>query len=246
MTVKTALGSAFFVDGYNLSGDVGQLSALKLSTNPLDVSSIDVSGTKRIRGRSSGEMNWNVFFNDAASQEHVALKGLTRSDRYAMWAQACAAIGDSGLAMLGKQLNYDWQVGADGGIVGAVQMLSNGAPIEPGVLLTPGLRTDTSATNGSSLDGSAATTFGLSAYAFLTALTGSDITLTLQDSADNSTFAAITGGAFTAFTAIGAQRLQTAVNGTVRRYVRVASSGTFTSATFVVLFVRHPVTPPLW
>jgi formate/nitrite transporter FocA (FNT family) len=125
-------------------------------------------------------------------------------------------------------------------------MLSNGAPLEFVELLTPGKRTDTTATNGASLDGGAATTYGLAAYAFLTAFSGTNITLTLEDSANNSAFAAITGGAFTAFTGIGAQRIQTAVGGTVRRYVRVVSSGTFTSATFVVVFVRYHITQPLY
>mgnify|MGYP000151929511 FL=1 len=246
MTTKSGIGGAFFYDGYDISGDVGSIGTIRASISPLDVTPINVSGMKRITGRKSGELNWNVFFNDAASQEHVALKSLTRTDHYGLWAQSCAAIGDVGAAMLGKQVNYDWQFGADGGAVGSVQMLSNGAPLEFVELLTPGKRTDTTATNGASLDGGAATTYGLAAYAFLTAFSGTNITLTLEDSANNSAFAAITGGAFTAFTGIGAQRIQTAVGGTVRRYVRVVSSGTFTSATFVVVFVRYHITQPLY
>ena len=246
MTTKSGLGSRFFLDGYDISGDVGAIGTIRAGRSPLDVSSIDVSGTKRISGRKFGEMDWNVFFNDAAAQEHVALKAITRTDRYALWAQSCSAIGDLGVAMLGKQMSYDWAFGADGGAIGTVQMLSNGAPTEFVELLTPGKRTDTTATNGASLDGAAATTFGLAAYAFLTDFSGTDITLTLEDSANNSAFSAITGGAFTAFTAVGAQRIQTAVGGTVRRYVRVVSSGTFSSATFVVVFVRYHITQSLY
>lgn len=246
MTTKSGLGSRFFLDGYDISGDVGAIGTIRCANNALDVSSIDVSGMKRISGRKSGEMAWNVFFNDAASQEHVALKAITRTDRYALWAQSCAAIGDLGIAMLGKQMNYDWSLGADGGLIGSVQMLSNGAPTEFCQLLTPGKRTDTTGTNGASLDGSAATTYGLAAYAFVTELTGTNVILTLEDSANDSAWAAITGGAFTSMTAVGAARIQTAVGGTVRRYVRVVSSGTFSSATFVVVFVRYHITQPLY
>lgn len=246
MTTKSGLGSSFFLDGYDISGDVGAIGTMRASIAPLDVSPINVSGTKRITGRKSGEMNWNVFFNDAASQEHIALKSLTRTDHYALWAQSCTAIGDLGIASIGKQINYDWNFGADGGAIGSVQLLSNGPPIEFCQLLTPGKRTDTSVTNGASLDGSAATTYGLAAYAFCTAFSGTSVTLTLEDSANDSAWAAITGGAFTAFSAVGAQRIQTAVGGTVRRYVRVVSSGTFSSATFVVVFVRYHVTQPLY
>ncbi len=246
MTTKSGLGSRFFLDGYDISGDVGAIGTIRAGRNPLDVSSIDVSGTKRISGRKFGEMGWTVFFDDAAAAEHVALKAITRTDRYALWAQSCVAIGDLGIAMLGKQMSYDWNFGADGGAIGTVQMLSNGAPVEFVELLTPGKRTDTTGTNGSSLDGAAATTYGLAAYAFLTDFSGTNITLTLEDSANNSAFSAITGGAFTAFTAVGAQRIQTAVGGTVRRYVRVVSSGTFSSATFVVVFVRYHITQSLY
>ena len=251
MTTKSGLGSAFLIGktgaAYDISGDVSALSTMRLANSPLDVSPINVSGTKRIYGRKSGEMTASIFFNDAAAQEHVALKGLTRSDVQPMWAQAFSAIGDKGLAMLAKQVNYDWALGADGGLLASVQWLSNAAPIEPGEMLTAGLRTDTTATNGTSLDyGAVSTAFGLSAYLWITAFSGTNITISLEDSANNSAFSAITGGAFTQATGIGAQRIQTAVNGTVRRYVRVVSAGTFTSCTFAVLFVRHLVTPPLW
>lgn len=250
MTTRSALGSRFFVDGYDVSGAVSAIQTLKLGVAPLDVTTIDVSATKRLRGRVDGEMSFNVLFDDAAGAEHAALKAVSRSDRHAMWAMLSAtpAIGDPAFAMKAKQMSYDWAVGADGGILGTCQLLATAAPLESGVLLTPGKRTDTGATNGSSLDGSAATNFGLSAYCFVTNFSGTDITIALQDSADNASFAAITGGSFGAFSAIGAARLQTAVNGAVRRYVRVVTttSGGFTTCTFIVMFVRHPVTPPLW
>lgn len=248
MVVESAIGSRFFLDGYDISGDVGQGSC-RFSGSPLDISNITESGTRRLMGRKSGELNWNVFFNDATGQEHLALKAINRNDRYGMWAHRCAAIGDSAMAMRGKQMNYDWSLGADGGLIGSVQMLSTNMPgLEAGKLLTPGKRTDTGATNGSSLDGSAATAHGLAAYCFLTDFTGTDITIALEDSANNSTFAAITGGSFTQFTGVGAQRIQTGITGDVRRYVRVATttSGGFSSATFVVMMVRYHITQTLY
>ena len=248
MTVESAIGSRFFLDGYDISGDVGQIGTMRVNVAALDISNITESGMRRLAGRKTGEISWNVFFNDAASQEHVALKSINRNNRYAAWAHRCAAIGDSGIALLGKQNNYDWNLGAEGGLFGTVQMLSNGSPIEPCELLTPGKRTDTGATNGASLDGAASTSFGLAAYLFLTDFTGTDITVALEDSANDSAWAAISGGAFTQATAVGAQRIQTAVGGTVRRYVRVVTttSGGFTSATFVVLFIRYHATQPLY
>lgn len=88
------------------------------------------------------------------------------------------------------------------------------------------------------------TLFGAQAYLQVTALTGTDVTVHVQDSADNVTFADVTGLVFTATTAAGTwQRLATSNTATLRRYVRVATttSGGFTSATFGVVLVRNAV-----
>jgi hypothetical protein len=73
---------------------------------------------------------------------------------------------------------------------------------------------------------------------------GTSCTVTIQDSADNSSFANVTGGAFTAVVA-GArsdQRLETTRALSVRRYLRAITSGTFSSAVFAVLAVRNQTT----
>jgi hypothetical protein len=86
------------------------------------------------------------------------------------------------------------------------------------------------------------TTFGAQAYLQVTAFTGTSVTVAIQDSADNSSFAAVTGLTFTAVTAAPAtQRLATANTATLRRYVRAVTTGTFDPATFAVALMRNPV-----
>ena len=73
---------------------------------------------------------------------------------------------------------------------------------------------------------------------------GPTVTLKVQDSADNISFADVTGMTFTAVTAgPGVQRIATASNQTVRRYLRAVTttSGGFTSATFAVAVARNDV-----
>jgi hypothetical protein len=66
------------------------------------------------------------------------------------------------------------------------------------------------------------------------------VTVAVQDSADNSTFTAVTGLTFTAVTAAPAwQRLATTGNATLRRYVRAVTTGTFSGATFAVVLDRN-------
>lgn len=85
----------------------------------------------------------------------------------------------------------------------------------------------------------ASTLFGLAAYLHLISIGSGTVTFTVQDSANRIAWANVTGGAFTGKTAAGTDRIQTATNGTVRRYLRVNVTGTFTNAVAVVNVVRY-------
>lgn len=81
--------------------------------------------------------------------------------------------------------------------------------------------------NGTALDGTAATSGGAVVHLHVTGFSGftSDV-ITVQDSADNSSFATI--GTFTTVTGVTSQRL--VVAGTIRRYVRVVHDVTGTGS----------------
>jgi hypothetical protein len=123
-----------------------------------------------------------------------------------------------------------------------VSMASDTSWLDWGLSLTAGKRVDTAGTNGAGVDfgdpSPAAYTFGLQAYLHVFALTGTNVIVRLQHSNDNGVgdaWADVTAGAFTSVTAVpGKERIQTARNLTVKRYLRAVSSGTFTSATFAV------------
>ncbi len=74
----------------------------------------------------------------------------------------------------------------------------------------------------------------------MTALTGTNVVVTLQDSANNIAFTNLASGAFTSVTsAPGWQRIAGGATDTVRQFIRIVTSGTFTSATFLVAFTRN-------
>lgn len=153
-------------------------------------------------------------------------------------------LGNPAACMTCKQLDYNPTRAAGGMLTISVSAQSNGYGLEWGRLLTAGLRTDTAATNGTSIDGGGSTAFGAQAYLQVTAFTGTDVTVTIQDSADNSSFTAVTGLAFTATTAAHTfQRIATSNTATIRRYLRAVTSTSagFTSATFAVVVVRNPI-----
>lgn len=86
--------------------------------------------------------------------------------------------------------------------------------------------------------------YGAQAYLQVMAFTGTDATVTLQDSADGSAWSNIASGSFAQITtAPGSQRIALTNTATIRRYVRVitTTSGGFTSLKFVVALCRNLV-----
>lgn len=86
------------------------------------------------------------------------------------------------------------------------------------------------------------TAFGCQAWLQVTAFTGTDVTVKLQDSADGSTYTDVASGAFAQTTAAHTtQRIALTNTATLRRYVRASTvtSGGFTSAQFAVMLDRN-------
>ena len=95
--------------------------------------------------------------------------------------------------------------------------------------------TNTSATaTTTAVDFGSSTTFGGQAFIHITAHSSANIAVKLQSSADNSSFADVTAGGFTAITGTGSERI--APTGTINRYVRLVITVTSGSATFQVSF----------
>ena len=254
MAKATGLGDLLFVDGYDLSGDVGAVQTISAPSNPLDVTGINKSALERIYGLADGLIEFSAFFNDAANQEHAVLKAKPAGNRIVSYFKG-SAIGNMAASLVAKQNTFDWTRGADGSLVGTIQCQgSNGAGLEYGGKggasgaaadgqLTAGKRTDTAATNGASLDCLAASALGLSAVLHVFAFTGTSVTVTIQESSDDAVgdpFAAVVGGAFAAASAIGAERIVTSLTLSIERYLRVVTTGTFTNAVFAVSFTRYP------
>lgn len=238
MAKTSGLGDNLYIAGYDMSGDT---NSVNLHGGPAaeDVTGIDKSGFERIGGLRMGTIDWVSYFNTAANQAHARYKALSTSDQIISYYRGTALGGDCA-SMTGLQLNYDGTRATDGQLRFALAAQSDGYGLEWGVSGTAGKRTDTAATNGTGVDLGAAwsASFGAQFYLQVFAFTGTSCTVKIQDSADNVTFADVTGAAFTAATSITSQRIATASNATIRRYLRVATTGTFNPCTFSV--TMHP------
>jgi hypothetical protein len=239
MAKQSGLGDNLYVAGYDLSGDIGSLETISGRLALLEVTGIDKSAFERIGGEREGSLAYSAFFNDAAGQEHPRLSLLPTADQIATYCRG-TTLGKPAACLVGKQLNYDGNRTQAGAFAFKVNAESNGFGLEWGNQLTAGKRTDGTATNGTSVDFAAAQAgaYGLQAYLHVFAFTGTSVTVKVQDSADNSAFADIPGAAFTAAAGITSERIAVSAV-TVRRYLRVVTTGTFSNAVFAVTVVRN-------
>lgn len=248
MAKSAGLGHKLMIDGYDVSGDIMAVNSLSTPMGTMQVNGIDQLAMARIGTLHdlTGEFGcyWNPSSGGAGTALHEVLKGLPLTDRYVTYL-AGQTLGAPALSGPCKQINYDWTRGQDGSMAGTTSVSGNGFGGSWGVNLTAGKRTETVAGNGPSVDLGATPvsySFGWNATLHVVGtFTGTSITVKIQDSADSATWADLASATFAAATGIGAQRISTASasTATVRRYVRVVSSGTYANATYVVNFTRN-------
>jgi hypothetical protein len=246
---KSGLGQNLYVDGFNVSGDALSWE-LSHENELLETTGIDKSAYERTLGLRGGTANVTSWFNDATGQQFDAFKTPVAANGKLITVTTGTTLGDAAFAGIAHQGTFAGNRGDDGTFTFEVEAsVRNGVPFEWGVQGTAGVRTDTAATNGTGIDHGASTSFGLAAYLQVFSFTGTSCTVTIQESSDDAAtdaYAAVTGGAFTAATGRTTQRIQTATNQTVERYLRVVTTGTFSSCAFHVTIVRYIDVAPLW
>jgi hypothetical protein len=236
MAKKSGLGGQIFVHGYDLSGDVATINNASSPRELLDSTALNASAHERVMGLSDGNLAVNSWFNDSTEQEHAAYKGLPTTDRIVTWAVG-ATRGDVAACLVSKQLNYDGSRGSDGSLSFTIDSQANGVPLEWGNTLTTGKETHASADTSTSRDDGATTGYGLVGILSVTDVDSGTATVSIQQSADNVTFATILSFvAVSAAAAPTAQRLT--LSGAILRYLRVSTTGTFSNCDFCMVTRR--------
>jgi hypothetical protein len=242
-----------YLQGLDLSGDVGAINTIRASRSVLDVTGIDKGGIERILAIGDGEISFNTFFNDGAAANRagatgssfLALSALPTTDVIAMVLKGTTA-GDAVFCLSAKQVNYDWTRGQDGSLVGTIQLLgAAGVPLEFGKLLVA-KTTHASATDQTGIDFGAQTTSGAVGYLqHFSAATGT-VEYDLEDSANSTNGVDGSWANLLAFSDVAtpyaaiAQRVE--VSGTVDRWTRASTNGTFTNAVFAMALRRREAT----
>lgn len=236
MAKESGLGARLFLNDTNMTGDTQAVPAIEKSITTLDFTTIDLSAVARKAALLNGRIGYRTFFNTTGA--HAELDDMPRTDVIVSYFHR-ATVGVPACSMTSKQTEYKHNRGTDGSFLADIDNLSNSWWLDWGLAMTAGVRTDTGATNGAAVDFSyqgAPKSFGLQAYLHVLAFTGTSAVVKLQ-SDDNSGFTTptdVTGGAFTTVTAPTFERIQTSRTFAVERYLRVATTGTFSNLQFAV------------
>jgi len=300
---RSGLGSAFFIDEHDISGDIGALSGINLTRAVQDVTGLDKSGTERIYLRSDGQMSYDGFWNTGAGASVPVLQDIATENVIATYVSG-PGFGAWAASLVGKKTAFNVVRGQDGSIgLNGTVMGGAGTRLEWGQLLTIGKQSfaatqaipawqashnyalndivqpttpnghsykvtadagssgsseptwptsggtvvDAGITwtdqgllpNGIDRGAGSASNFGLAAYLHAFSLGSGSASVKLQDSGDRIAWDDVPAAAFAAVTAAGSERVQTATNENVRRYVRVLVTGTFTNLVAAVNVVVY-------
>lgn len=238
MGKQAGLGQRLLVGGYDISGDIQALDSVAGTVNLGDNTDITQSAHNRIALLRDGSMAASAYFD--AANAHPVLSALPTADAGVSYLLG-TTLGNAAACQVSKQVGYDPTRGADGSLVLKTQFQANGFGVEWCEQLTAALRTDTTATAGSPFDDGASSTFGGQAYLQVTAFTGTSVTVKIQH-------ATTSGGSYSdilAFAAVTAapawQRISVSNSTTINEFLKVTTTGTFTSAVFSVAFRRNAV-----
>jgi hypothetical protein len=245
MAKQSGLGDQLYLQGRNISGDVGALDSIACPMSPLTVTGIDKSAVERIGGLRDGNIEFTSYFNKATDAAFDRLRTLPATDVVATYCRG-QSLGSPAAGIVAKQVNYDGSRGDDGSLVFKTQLTAAAYGLNWGEQLTAGVATYGGASAGTSIDGNnygttGTTAFGLQAFLQVFAFTGTSATVAIQASSDNAVgdpFANVTGAVFTTVTAQTAERIATGATN-VERYLRVNVSGTFSLLWFSVVVCRN-------
>ena len=230
--------TAVYLGAVDLSGFLNNVD-LSGDADPADTTTFGSTWKDALIGVIGGSVGFSGFY-DADNTLADTLAALTPGV-LTYCPGGAAAIGDRARLVSAYTVTYQESVPV-GGVVAISGSFSADGTVGFGDVLHV-LGEDTNTTTGSSRDDTAETDTGWIAHLHVTAVDGGSWVVKLQDSDNDSTWADVTGGAFTAATAETAERLTSAAGATLRQYVRYVATRTGGSAgdgiTFMLAYSRQ-------
>lgn len=226
-------GTVILGQDFALTGYLTQVQTSKEMQTP-DVTTFGNDDKVFIAGIEEGSLSVNGVFDrltiDAELDSYLA----TASGQVMSVGVAGDTIGDRAWLAQVRQASYNINSAPNDAVRLAATFTADGG-VRAGYFLHA-LGAETGTGNYSSVDTNATTTFGGVGHLHVTAFSGTNCTIKIQDSANNSTWADL----ITFSTVSGVTQQRSTSSGTVDRYLRAAiTAGTFSSVTFAVTFARN-------
>ena len=239
MSKQSGLGDQLFIAGRDVGADINSISSLSTPRETLPSTGITVSAMERLYGKRDAMAEFTSYFNDATDRIHEALKGLPRTDVHLMYCRG-EGIGSEAFCLVGKQIDYAPTRGDDGSLLFATSVPSSAFGADWSDHLTAGQDTHAVGASTTGLDTATSASFGFQAYLQVFSVGSGTASIDIEDSADNVSFAPLADGAFTDATGRTFERIQSSsATATVRRYLRVTTSGVFTDLVFAVAINKN-------
>ena len=242
MAKVSGLNVRCFVMGRDISGDANALDGMGYTQETLDVTPLNTLAMKRITGRSDGSLSINCYFDAGTNLSHSTFtsnSGKLPTANQIITAPLGSAVGSDFAGLIAKESDYNVSSGTGSAITANASFSATaGVGGEFGEMLTAFDDTHSSATDGTAIDNTSSTSDGGAGYAHFLSLSSGSVVIKIQESADNVTFTDLI-----TFSTVGTSDVPTAerleMTGSVARYIRVQSSGTFTNAVIAVGFARY-------
>jgi len=240
MAKESGLNVRLYVMGYDLSGDANAVDSMGYTQNLMETTPLNSAAATRIVGLADGALTVNGYFDNATGKIHPTFTSnsgkIPTADQVVLVALG-SAVGDASVGISAKEADYNVSRSSGSAISVTSTFSGNGMGGEFGVMLTAHDDTHSSATSGTSVDNSASSSSGGSGYLQAISLGSGSVIVKLQESTNNSSWTD-----FMTFSTVGTSDVSTAerntMSGTVARYIRVQSTGTFTNAKIAVGFSR--------
>lgn len=228
--------SAVLVDEFDLSAYFNQVNANR-QIQAVNTTTFANDGSKSyIAGVESGSISIQGLWDGAASAVDPVMDAAIGTESvFTIGLNGVDAVGDRAILCKGENVSYQIRSTTTDSVRITVGGTVDGGVRMGGVVLQP-LEAETTTFNGTSHNSGASSAFGGVGHIHVTAFSGTNATVKIQDSPNDSAWADLI--TFSSITGVTSQR--SLVSGTVDQYLRFAiTTDNFTSMTIACAFARH-------
>ena len=239
MAKESGLNVRLYVEGKDMSGSANALSGAGYSQAMLETTPLNTSAATRITGLADGTLSVNGYFDTSDDAPWAEDSGKLPSSDAVVLVALSSAVGDPSVGMNAKEGEFNVSRSSGSAISITSSFSGNGMGGEFGEMLTAHDDTHSSAGSGTVVDSGASSSSGGAGYVQVISLGSGSVVVNLQESTSS-------GGSysnFMTFSTVAAAAAPSAervtMEGTVQRYIKVVTTGTFSNAKIAVAFARY-------